>query len=352
MLRSFAEIMLHPWISDEKASIISLKITYVPGFGLCIGIAAHHGILDGESLAMFVKSWAYLSKNFDPENFPSDLVPSFDWTVIKDPTGKLDMLYLDMWTKNTARMNPEANPRSLKVLEFGARVDHQDFVRATFDLKREDINKLREKIQSISNIDHTNLRLSSFTLTYAHAIICFVKVKGLEGIVKVSFSFAADLRRRLVPPVPENYFGNCIGSDKPTTVEAKDIIGDELGLVILAEHISNSIKDLGKDGYVERLEDIKNSYSKLEPGPLGMINVGGSPKLEFYGVDFGWGKPKKVDFVSIDKSTSFSMVESSDRSGGIEIGLVMKSREELQAFASLFVHPRAQIIFVILTFIF
>ncbi|XP_071722838.1 phenolic glucoside malonyltransferase 1-like [Rutidosis leptorrhynchoides] len=297
--------------------------------------AGHHAILDGKSSAMFIKSWAYLSKNFDQENLPSDLVPCFDRTVIKDQTGKLDMFYLDMWVNLAAKMNSKENPRSLKELDFGANKG-DDLVRATFDFSREDIKKLREKVQS-NSIDHTNLYISSFTLTYAHAIICFVKAKGLESNEKVNFAFAADFRSRLVPPVPENYLGNYVGSKRVKTVEVKDIVRDELGLVIVAKNISDSIKELGKDGYLERIEEIFNSYSKLEPSLLGIIGVAGSPKLEIYGVDFGWGKPKKVDIVSIDKAGSFSMTESRDQIGGIEIGLVMKTQEELQAFASLFV---------------
>ncbi|XP_071722837.1 phenolic glucoside malonyltransferase 1-like [Rutidosis leptorrhynchoides] len=322
-----------------------MKITYFPGFGFCIGIAAHHGILDGKSTSMFMKSWAYLSKNFDkdPPILPSDLAPSFDRTVIKDPTGNLEMLYLDCWENLVRKINPIENPRSLKVLKFanpkslkggelGARGE-DEFVRATFDLSRKDINELREKVQSKSN--DTNLHLSSFSLTYAHAIICLVKAKGLESNVKVNFLFAADFRSRL--PVPENYFGNCLTCDKPRTVEVKDIVGEELGLLIVAKNISDSIKNLGKYGFLERSEEVHNSFSNLDPSPLGVIAIAGSPKLGIYGVDFGWGRPKKVDIVSIDKSTSFSMAESRDQSGGIEIGLVMKTQEELQAFGSLFV---------------
>ncbi|KAM7280649.1 hypothetical protein ACFE04_007783 [Oxalis oulophora] len=318
-LRNYAP-SLHT--SEESASIVSFQITFFPGCGFCIGIAAHHAILDARSTTMFMKSWAYLCQKIYQENekcpiLPPHLAPYSDRTVIKDPTGNLDMFYLDSWLNIAAKMNPGTNPRSLKVKEMGT--VSEDLVRATFDLSREDISKIKEKI--ISKLDdYKDFHLSSFALTYAHAIVCFVKAKAIEGNAYVNSTFAADFRSRLVPPLPTNYFGNCIGSDKVRTVEAKDVVGEE-GLLKVVKNISDSIKNLEKYEYFERAVEVFNSYSTALCSPLGIIGVAGSPKLEIYGVDFGCGKPKKVDIVSIDRGPSFSMAESRDKSGGIEIGL-------------------------------
>ncbi|KAM7280188.1 hypothetical protein ACFE04_007322 [Oxalis oulophora] len=339
-LRSYVP-SLH--ITDEAARILSLQITFFPGFGFCIGVAAHHAIVDGKSTSMFMKSWAYLCqefnhKNENPPKLPAHLAPFLDRTVIKDPTGKVDMLYLNWWSG--IDKNPEVSPRSLKVFEMGGPIG-EDHVRATFDLSKQDICKLREKI--ISKLDdksnsNNDLHLSSFTITLAHAIVCYVKAKAVEGNAKVNFAFAADFRSRLVPPLPANYFGNCVSGDKIKLLEARNVVGEN-GLMILAKEISEFIKNLGKYGYFERVEEVFNSYKKLEiDRNIGAIGVAGSPKFELYGVDFGWGRPRKVDVVSIDKATSFSMAESGDQSGGIEVGFVMKSKDELQTFASLFVN--------------
>ncbi|KAF7813164.1 phenolic glucoside malonyltransferase 1-like [Senna tora] len=67
-----------------------------------------------------------------------------------------------------------------------------------------------------------------------------------------------------------------------------------------------------------------------------MFSVAGSPRFDVYGNDFGWGKPKKVDVVSIDKSGAFSLAESKKEKGGVEIGIVLEP-PVMEAFASLFV---------------
>ncbi|KAM7277343.1 hypothetical protein ACFE04_019209 [Oxalis oulophora] len=320
--------------SDEAASIVSLQITFFPSSGFCIGFVAHHAVLDDKSMIMFMRSWAYLCKNLDQNpSLPCDLTPFLDRTVIKDPTENLDMFYLDNMSKLVEKVNPGINPRSLKLLNF--RNLGQDSVRATFDLSIEDIKRLREKV--LLNAIDDDLHLSSFTLVYAHAIVCFVKAKDVEGKVKVHFRIVADQRSRLDPPVPEKYIGNCVSLEDLMTLEVEDITGEK-GFEIVTKMISYSIKKLNSNNYFERAREIFKTYVGVDFGPLGLIGVAGSPKFEVYEVDFGWGRPEKVDHVFIDGGSCFGLAQSKDQIGGVEVGLVMKSRVEMDAFESYFVH--------------
>lgn len=58
-----------------------------------------------------------------------------------------------------------------------------------------------------------------------------------------------------------------------------------------------------------------------------------SPKFEVYSADFGWGKPVKVEFVSIDNK-GCPISDSKNGDGGIEIGLVgeINDLEKMAAF--------------------
>lgn len=150
-------------VTDDKSSIIALQITFFPFQGFCIGITAHHKILDGKSSTMFIKSWAYLCKLqgslelTNPCNLPPELTPFYDRSVIKDPIG-LDLLYLNQWLDFTNR------GRSLSIIQ-STRDDHvvpDDLVHATFDLTREDIKKLKEKANKPLH------NLSSFVVTLAY----------------------------------------------------------------------------------------------------------------------------------------------------------------------------------------
>ncbi|GAU29172.1 hypothetical protein TSUD_275910 [Trifolium subterraneum] len=67
-----------------------------------------------------------------------------------------------------------------------------------------------------------------------------------------------------------------------------------------------------------------------------LFSIAGSPRFEVYSFDFGWGKPKKVDVTSIDKTGAFSLSESRNNDGGVEIGLAL-NKQQMEEFAQVFV---------------
>ncbi|KAA8533200.1 hypothetical protein F0562_033267 [Nyssa sinensis] len=52
-----------------------------------------------------------------------------------------------------------------------------------------------------------------------------------------------------------------------------------------------------------------------------MVGVAGSPKLGFYGTDFGLGRPIKSEVLSIDDTGAISLSESKDSEEDIELGM-------------------------------
>ncbi|XP_058756886.1 phenolic glucoside malonyltransferase 1-like [Vicia villosa] len=112
-------------------------------------------------------------------------------------------------------------------------------------------------------------------------------------------------------------------------------------------------KLMGKGGFLSALEGISERLEKVKNGVLDgaenwlhdMLNpkesfklysTAGSPRFEVYDIDFGFGKPKKVDMASTDKTGAFSLSESKNHNGGIEIGLAL-NKHEMEAFSTLFV---------------
>ncbi|KAF6163234.1 hypothetical protein GIB67_025098 [Kingdonia uniflora] len=63
--------------------------------------------------------------------------------------------------------------------------------------------------------------------------------------------------------------------------------------------------------------------------------VARSPILLLYDTDFGWGRPTKVDIISISGTEAISLSERRDGEDGLEVGLPLK-KEEIEAFASFF----------------
>ncbi|XP_021910951.1 phenolic glucoside malonyltransferase 1-like, partial [Carica papaya] len=275
----------------------------------------------------FVKSWAHICKAQDQENdsLPPELIPCFSRGAIKDP-GRLDVALLNKWIALSGGDHDPSDHRNsgnLKLLPV--REVDPEFIRVKFELTREDLKKIRERVLRNEVIikhyeqDQSPLHLSTFVLTYAYMITCMVKAKGGDiSNREVVIGFAADYRNRLDPPLPLTYFGNCIGAEMDFGI-ARDFMGQN-GIAIAAKMVSDMVSRLGTRS-LEKLPDVLSDFmNKVSNANLLTFSVAGSTRFGVYGTDFGWGKPKSVEIVSIDGNGAFSMAESRDGNGGVEIG--------------------------------
>ncbi|KAI8031895.1 Phenolic glucoside malonyltransferase 2 [Camellia lanceoleosa] len=171
------------------------------------------------------------------------------------------------------------------------------------------------------------IHVSSFTITSAYVWVSLVKAKQIST-GKVHLGFSVDCRARLEPPIPSTYFGNCVTSHL-VDADSNDLIGED-GVATAVEAICEAIEGL-KDGAVKKVQ-----FSKmLSIDKNRLFSIGGTPRFELYNTDFGWGRPRKVEMTSIDKSGAFSLSDCRDGNGGLEIGIVLK-KHETEAFTSLF----------------
>ncbi|KAF9667107.1 hypothetical protein SADUNF_Sadunf16G0298500 [Salix dunnii] len=320
--------------SDVKVPVLALQITLFPDKGFSIACAAHHAALDGKSSILFMKAWAHLCKHSSCL-LPDELIPFFDRAVFQDPEG-IDIECLDSRSSmNQADGGSESNARSLK--PFPPKEVEPNSARATFNFSREDIKKLRDTI--LSQLDKVSdkkdaepIHLSSFAITLSYALVCLVKARGLKSDEKMTFGIPADCRARLDPPIPTNYFGNCVSGGFGVLI-AGSVMQDD-GILFVARKVSELIKGIEKtdlEGEKDRLKKLTMT-TELDALPVG---VAGSARFEVYGVDFGWGRPKNVEVTSIDRSGAISMAESKTESGGVEIGLVLK-KDVMEIFKNLF----------------
>nr|GEV61681.1 malonyl-coenzyme A:anthocyanin 3-O-glucoside-6''-O-malonyltransferase-like [Tanacetum cinerariifolium] len=132
------------------------------------------------------------------------------------------------------------------------------------------------------------------------------------------------LKARLNLPVPANYFGNCLGGcfalEKTTMLTGKE--GFINAAKLLGESLHKTLTN--KKGMLD-LEFDSDLFADGVPST--MIGVAGTPKLKFYDIDFGWGKPKKVETVSIDYNGSISMNACKESNDDLEIGVCLPAAE-------------------------
>ncbi|XP_009780993.1 phenolic glucoside malonyltransferase 1 [Nicotiana sylvestris] len=309
----------------QLAPVLAIQVTLFPNHGISIGFTNHHVAGDGATIVKFVRAWALLNKFDGDEQFlDKEFIPFYDRSVIKDPNG----VGMSIW---------DEMKKYKHMMTMSDIVTPPDKVRGTFIITRNDIGKLKNLILSRRpNLTH----VTSFTVTCAYVWTCVIKseaaiVEEIDENGMEFFGCAADCRAQFNPPLPPSYFGNALVGYVARTRHV-DLAGKE-GFIIAAELIGEAIQKRMKDEEWILSGSWFKEFGKVDEKRS--VSVAGSPKLDLYAADFGWGRAEKLEFVSIDSgdSISMSLSKSKDSDGDLEIGLSL-SKTRMNAFAAMFTH--------------
>ncbi|GFQ07627.1 anthocyanin 5-aromatic acyltransferase [Phtheirospermum japonicum] len=321
----------------SKPSVLAIQLTLFPNQGVCIGITGNHVIGDGATLVHFMKMWASINKfNGDDSHLllalGEECLPFYDRGLVRDGYRHARECWRDITTRP---------PTSTS---FSSTVSlHTRTFQATFVLSEPDIQKLKKLVTAANSKKRATIHASSFVVACAHLWTCLAKSAAAAGEEVGDdepdyFCFPVNCRGRLNPPLPDTYFGNCTAV--VTTESTYGKLRGKEGFIAAAEVISAAIhKTVGNgrgtiDGspkfYLDFVWRLGEMVGKR------MLVVGGSPGLDFYGTDFGWGRAIKCEILQGDNNFGFVYLNnSSEYRGGVEIGMSMP-KLKMDAFAASF----------------
>ncbi|XP_074560026.1 LOW QUALITY PROTEIN: phenolic glucoside malonyltransferase 2-like [Curcuma longa] len=284
---------------------MAVQVTLFPNRGLALAVTVHHSACDGSSSTRFVSSWACRASGREKE---APTPPSFDRSSVPNPN--------DAYSKFFSSLAAAAQNIGPMMVQFAP----PDAVIGTVTLTADDLRKLKEMVSSKMN--NSAFHCSNIVATYAYAWVSLVKARGHNEDTTLHVMFPGNCRERIQPPLPAEYFGNCIiGSF--VHAKAVDLTGED-GVAAAARLIGEAIEQFKEDP----LKDADKWPEKYRAIALQRpLRVAGSPGFKVYDVDFGWGRPVKVDMPSITWAGAISVSESRDESGGVEIGLVAPKTE-------------------------
>lgn len=286
--------------------LLAVQATLFPERGVAIGIAVHHSACDGSSTIRFVSAWATACAGVGVAP-----LPLIDRSMISDPDDLYTVFYNGMIKGEAVQtmMHQKAQP---------------DAVLETFTIGKNQIQKLKRLVTQSGDL---SFRCSTIVVAFAYVWVCHVKARLPQTSDKrVIMGVAGDLRARLKPPIPAAYFGNCV-SGAITETKAGDLT-EENAVVVAARLIGEAIEAFKEEPFKGVAEWPESSKTFCEAD---ILSVAGSPTFKVYDVDFGWGRPKKVEITAIAKTGAMAVAESRDEEGGVEIGLV-KPKAEMAMF--------------------
>ena len=194
-------------------------------------------------------------------------------------------------------------------------------VLATFVLGQEDLQRLKKWVAAkCPTLSH----VSSFTVACAYVWACMAKARAKSGEdvgenEPEHLAFVGDCWAYFDPPIPANYFGNCLAPCS-ATLKSLELI-TENGFIVAANTMGKAIQERlrNKEGILKGLEKWMSNYKSLNPKRI--FGVAGSPKFSCYGIDFGLGRPCKGEIISIDVTKSISLNEGKNNKEDVEIDL-------------------------------
>ncbi|MED6164910.1 hypothetical protein PIB30_094631 [Stylosanthes scabra] len=249
------------------------------GDAIAIGTAISHTISDGVSSIHFINSWAKLTRGdtLDPNELP----------------------FLDRTVFTASRLpalrrfdHPEFKPPPLILGRTDSSEEQKKKTRfALLKLTAEHVQKLKQNANT-GYSESQERPYSRFEAIGAHIWRCACMARELDKNQPTVARTVVDVRNKVNPPLPKNYFGNALG----ITVTPVCLVGEMISepLSYGAKMIREAVERVSNDEYIRSQIDViaRGEYR------AGMFFVG-SPTMAFiswmgmpvYEADFGWGKP-------------------------------------------------------------
>lgn len=292
----------------EGGGLLALQATLLSARrGLAIGVTVHHAACDGSGSTHFLHTWAAACSGAEAPPPP----PVIDRTLLSDPRGLYDVFVQGVPSNN-----------EMEFVKMSA-----DQLLSTFTLSKDDLQRVKDVVaDEAARRGVTPPRCSSLVATFAFVWSCYQRAKESSGAGESPMScmiFAVDQRSRMKPPLPDKYLGNCVGPAfvmAPTgELAAAGAGGLFSACAAVASAIDEAVSEIGTPGMDVWMDRIRELLAIGTP-----LSVAGSPRFRVYELDFGFGRPTKVEIVSVARTGAVAVAESRNSAGGMEAGVSLQ----------------------------
>ncbi|KAI4357040.1 hypothetical protein L6164_001015 [Bauhinia variegata] len=326
--------------SIEETHLLLAQLTRFSCGGLSLGLAMTHSLTDGVSAIYFVNSWAKLARG---ETLKEEELPFLDRTVMRsaDPPA-------------APRFDHKANEFMPMPLILGSSDNIAERKKETsvvlLPLSSDQVLKIKNKANeetAVSSLVRATRPYSRYEAITAHIWRSGSKARNHDKQQPTTIRFVGDMRNRLKPPLPRNYFGNAAARMLIPICSSGEIISNPLGYA--AKKVREGIDKLTEE-YMRSQLDFLASQENVDWIRGGLHIVGvlngifyGNPNFSIvswlsmpvYDADFGLGKPLYMGPGILNEDGKTFILPSPSGDGSVIIALRFQTAH-MEAFQKFF----------------
>ncbi|KAK9178488.1 hypothetical protein WN943_027679 [Citrus x changshan-huyou] len=307
-------------VAGKDSPLLIVQATFFKCGGVAIATCASHVLIDGMSLATFINCWAATARVDDhhqPSKLPASMLPQYV----------------------TASLFPASEAVSSYPLRFSPseRVEFNRFVFDASKIAQLKAEAASEIVPRPSTVEAITALIWKCTRTASRS--------NHGGSPRPSLLLqGANFRTELVPPLPDNSVGNCVGYAVAQTGEKETKLQDLVCELRRAkeEFSRNGLQTLLENKCLLTIQD-QSIRDKFESGEIDFFSFTSVVRFPFYqAADFGWGKPIHVTFLNFVSPNFFMLMATNDGTGvealvslSPEDMVLFQRNQELLAFATL-----------------
>jgi hypothetical protein len=188
------------------------------------------------------------------------------------------------------------------------------------------VRRLKQCLAAAAN---TGTVPSTFATMTAHGWVSIARARGFTDDKPVFAAFLADCRAHMSPPVPAAYIGNCVAFC--TTSLSGSLLAGPTGPAMALLAIQEAVAEVKRDPLADR-DRWCTKFAAIPPGRA--VILVGSPWFPAYGVDFGFGRPARVELASMNHDGEMALVAGREP-GSVQVSVAIAA-EKMPAFRGMF----------------
>ncbi|KAK7315420.1 hypothetical protein VNO77_33966 [Canavalia gladiata] len=323
----------------EEIPLLLVQLTRFQGGkeGLAIGVSISRPLVDGHAAISFLNSWAKLCRGESLD--PHEISPFLDRTILKSQYPPLSPPF----------DHQEFKPFPL-LLGSSDNIEEKkkETTISSLRLTSEQVEKLKKRANNQS-LKEGFRPYSRYEVIVAHMWRTLCMARQLDDHQQSAIRIIVDIRKKLNPPLPSNYFGNAVLPAIPPKCCTRELISNPINY---AAHLIREAIDRHTNEYIRSQLNFLRGQQHMDYFRFaGNVNdelskdapFHGNPNfdaiswisLPVYGADFGWGKPVYFGPGSIGSDGRAYMIRSSQEDGSIII-LICLQKAPVQNFNKLF----------------